>query len=424
MINFLFRGLIRDKQRSLFPIIIVAAGVMMTTWLFSWMLGVFNEIIEGGARFDTGHVKVTTRAYNEIASQMPNDLCLTEVHTLLNELDKDYPGYDWTPRIKFAGLADVPDENGETRAQAPVMGFAVDLLSDHSIEDERLQISKSIVRGSFPNSAGEIVISDELAQKLEVGIGETITLISVSANGGMAIHNFTLSGTVTFGMGALDRGAMIADISDIQYALDMENATGEILGFKKNLVFDQEQAVSIKEEFNKKMSNTEDEYSPYMITLLDQNGLGEYLVFAQAAGFLIVGIFVFAMSIVLWNTGLMSGIRRYGEVGIRLAMGETKSHIYKTMLVEAFLIGLMGSFIGTVIGVAGGYYFQEYGMDISGAFKNSTMMVNDVVRAQVTFTSYYIGFIPGVLAMLFGTAISGIGIFRRQTATLFKELEV
>lgn len=424
MIDFLFKGLIRDKQRSLFPIIIVAVGVMMTTWLFSWMLGVFNEIVEGGARFDTGHIKVTTAAYQEISSQMPNDLCLTEVNALMDSLNNDYPNYDWTPRIKFAGLIDMPDENGETRAQAPIVGFAADLLNENSTEDERLQISKSIVRGNSPKKGGEVVISDELAQKLEIEVGETVTLISVSANGGMAIQNFTLSGTVTFGMSALDRGAMITDISDIQYALDMENATSEILGFKKNQVFDQEEVVLLKAEFNNKYSHKEDEFSPYMITLLDQNGLGEYLFYAQSVGFLIVAIFVFAMSIVLWNTGLMSGIRRYGEVGIRLAMGETKNHIYKSLLIEALLIGLIGSVIGSAIGIGGAYYFQEYGMDISDSFKNSTMMVNDVIRAQVTITSYYIGFIPGVLAMLFGTAISGIGIFRRQTATLFKELEV
>jgi putative ABC transport system permease protein len=32
----------------------------------------------------------------------------------------------------------------------------------------------------------------------------------------------------------------------------------------------------------------------------------------------ISGVYRRVMSIVLWNTGLMSGIRRYGEMGIRL----------------------------------------------------------------------------------------------------------
>jgi len=41
----------------------------------------------------------------------------------------------------------------------------------------------------------------------------------------------------------------------------------------------------------------------------------------------------------------------------------------------------------------------------------------------VTWVSYIIGFIPGLLATLLGTAIAGLGIFRRRTATLMKEFE-
>ena len=42
---------------------------------------------------------------------------------------------------------------------------------------------------------------------------------------------------------------------------------------------------------------------------------------------------------------------------------------------------------------------------------------------SVTPLSFVIGFFPGMLATFFGTAISGIGIYKRQTSQLFKELE-
>ena len=55
--------------------------------------------------------------------------------------------------------------------------------------------------------------------------------------------------------------------------------------------------------------------------------------------------------------------------------------------------------------------------------KGATLMLPTVIRAQITPFTYVIGFIPGMLATFFGTAISGIGIFKRQTSQLFKELE-
>jgi putative ABC transport system permease protein len=49
-------------------------------------------------------------------------------------------------------------------------------------------------------------------------------------------------------------------------------------------------------------------------------------------------------------------------------------------------------------------------------------MIEETVRARVTSTSWVLGFVPGLAATLLGTGISGIDIFRRQTAQLAKEL--
>jgi putative ABC transport system permease protein len=67
---------------------------------------------------------------------------------------------------------------------------------------------------------------------------------------------------------------------------------------------------------------------------------------------------------------------------------------------------------------------QTYGIDISATMKGASVMMPSVIRARITYADFYIGFIPGVVSMMIGTALAGIGIFKRQTAQLFKELEV
>ena len=114
MIKFLIKGMLRDHHRSLFPIIVVAFGVLLTTVIYSYINGEMNDLIDSNARFDTGHLKVMTRSYNDLVSQVPNDLALTGVESISRSLNKKYPEYDWTSRIRFIGLLDVPDENGET----------------------------------------------------------------------------------------------------------------------------------------------------------------------------------------------------------------------------------------------------------------------------------------------------------------------
>jgi putative ABC transport system permease protein len=116
-------------------------------------------------------------------------------------------------------------------------------------------------------------------------------------------------------------------------------------------------------------------------------------------------------------------MRRYGEVGIRLAMGEDKGHTYRSMIYEAVMIGLAGSVVGTVIGLFLAWLLQKYGIDISGIMQGSALMMPTVIRANINPVDYYLGFIPGLISTVVGTMLSGIGIYKRQTARLFKELE-
>ena len=55
---------------------------------------------------------------------------------------------------------------------------------------------------------------------------------------------------------------------------------------------------------------------------------------------------------------------------------------------------------------------QVKGFNIGGMLKNNSIMIDNIVRAQVTPSSYIVGFLPGMLATLCGTALSGIGIIQ------------
>jgi putative ABC transport system permease protein len=424
MIKFLFKGILNDKCRSLLPIIVVSLGVALTVLLHGWITGVLGDSIEMNASFNSGHLKVMSRAYAKDDSQMPNDLALLGADALVDTLNSDYPNLDWVRRIRFGGLIDFPDAKGETRAQGPVVGWAIDLFAPGSTEIERFNLKKAILTGKIPSKPGEALITSDFASKFKVKAGDSFTLFGTTMDGGMAFRNFKVSGTVSFGSSALDRGAIIADISDIRKALGMEGAAGEILGYFNEGVYDDGKATTLMNNFNNKYIADKDEFAPTMIRLRDQGGMAEYLDIANAMGGIMVFIFVMAMSIVLWNAGLLGGLRRYKEFGVRLALGEEKKHIYTTLLYEGLLIGSIGSMVGTIIGLSVSYYLQVVGLDLGDMMKQATLMMPSVVKTRITPTAFYIGFIPGVFSMVLGNALAGIAIYKRNTAQLFKELEV
>ncbi len=424
MIKFLLKGILRDKSRSLLPIIVISLGVFLTIFMSGWMKGIFTDMVDMNAKFTTGHIKIMTRAYAENEKQIPNDLALLDAENWMQKLNTEYPDVEWVQRIHFGGLIDVPDANGETRAQGPAMGKAVDLFSENTNEPERMNITKSLVKGVMPSKSGEALISDEFAERFGVKLGDKVTIFGSTMYGSMMFQTFDVTGTISFGISMLDRGAIIVDIKDAQKALDMEDASSEILGYFKGSSYDDIRADSLKADFNGKYSNIDDEYSPQMFKLTEQGILKEMLDRGENMTSIMVFIFIIAMSIVLWNTGLLGGLRRYSEYGVRLALGEEKGHIYKTIIIEAIIIGFIGSVVGTILGVGACYYLQENGIDFSAMMKNVDMMMPPVYRAIVTPDLFYVGFIPGLVAMTLGNALAGYAIYKRKTATLFKELEV
>tara|TARA_B100001989_G_C24535267_1_gene463958 strand:+ start:45 stop:1319 length:1275 start_codon:yes stop_codon:yes gene_type:complete len=424
MIKFLLKGILRDKSKSLIPVCVISLGVFITVFMSGFVDGVLSEMISSNANLDTGHLKVMTKPYNENKDQLPNDLALLEIDLLIDSLESEYPNLEWVPRIKFGGILDVPGVNGETIIQGPGIGLGLSILGEDKGEIERLSIQKSIVRGSMPENPNEILLSEVFSKKLKINPGDEVTFFGSTMEGSMVFESFVMSGTVMFGNPVLDRSTFIVDFKKTQMILDMENGSSELLAYFKTDFYDDKTALKIESNFNKKYLKSEDEFAPIILSLRNQNDLGATLDLVDSFSFIFISIFVIAMSLVLWNTGLIGGLRRYQEFGIRLALGESKKHVYSLLIIESIIIGFIGSTFGTGLGFILCYYMQETGIDISEALTNSVVIIPSVLKAKVSSNLLYLGYIPGLISIVFGTALAGRGIFKRNTSKLFKELEV
>ena len=426
MIKFLTKGIIRDRSRSLFPILVVTLTVAMIVLFSGFLSGIMNSMFLDSAVVSTGHVKIMTQAYHDEIQLLPNDLALLETDQIIQKLNKEYPDYFWTPRITFGGLLDVPDENGETKNQGPVFALGVDFLSPNSQQIEIWKLEKRLVKGRLPKSGEEVLLSTNLSEKLKVHIGEKVTFIGTTMHNAFTTYNFNVVGTFNLNLGPVDKQIMLVDISGARLALDMENASSEILGFNNTLNYEDEKVVAFRSQFNETNRDSTDVFSPVMLALRDANQMGTMVDFSNAAMAVLLTIFLVIVMIVLWNMGLMNGLRRYGEIGMRLAIGESKGQVFRSLIIESVIIGLIGTTIGTGLGLGLTYYMQEVGLDYSAAMESLTstdIIMSNVFYAQVTPELYYIGFIPGVLATVLGTMMAGRAVYKREMAQLFKEME-
>ena len=426
MIKFLTKGLLRDRTRSFFPILIITLSVAIVVFASGFMRGTMNSMLLDTAVILTGHEKIVTRAYHEESMLMPNDLALFEIDKLIEKLEKEHPNFFWTPRILFAGLLDVPDEKGETKSQGPVIAMGIDFFSKGSRQVEIWELERNLVSGTLPINNDDALISSKLAEKLNVLVGEQVTFIGSTMDNAFTTYNFNIVGTFNLKKGQTDRQMMLVDISGAREALDMENAASAIFGFTHDLYYDDAAVVSLRTNYNNIESDSLDIFSPFMLALRDGNQMGTVVDMSNAMLAIMGSVFLVIVMVVLWNMGLMNGLRRYGEVGLRLAIGEPKGHVYRSLITEAVIIGLFGTVIGTGLGLSITYYVQENGIDYTKgieALSNTSMVMPNVFYAQVTPDLIYIGFFPGILATVFGTMLAGLAIYKREMSQLFKELE-
>ena len=246
MIKFLSKGLMRDRTRSFFPLLVISLTVALVVFGSGFMRGIMNSMLLDTAVILTGHEKIVTLAYNEENQLMPNDLALLDSDELIEKLEVEYPEFFWTPRITFAGLLDVPDKNGETKTQGPVIAMGIDFFSKESRQVEIWELEKNIVQGTLPTLQNEAIISSKLANQLNVSIGEKVTFIGSTMDNAFATYNFDIVGTFNLRKGQTDKQMMLVDISGARNALDMNNAASAIFGFYHDLYYDDKKTVDIR----------------------------------------------------------------------------------------------------------------------------------------------------------------------------------
>ncbi len=431
MIRWVLQGILRDKNRSLFPFLVVTAGVALVVFTFGFMEGIFMGMIDSTANLDTGHLRLVNKPFYDEEHLNPMDRALTGQNETRNWLIANSdPKIKWAPRIRWGAIADVPDENGETRSQTPIIGMALDLLSPDSRELERLDLKNSLLDGRLPEAAKEILLGYELARTLDVELEQTITLLGQTFDGGLATDNYTVVGFVRFGVFAMDKKMALIDLADAQDSFYMEDTVTDWLGFLPSHVAYKDYKnfkVALQSRLSDLILHPPKDWAkddiPIVMSVLDQRNLDNLVNVFEMIKKIFVGIIVLLMVLVLWNAGLLNGIHRYGELGLLLAMGQTHAKLVWLLGIEAFAIGVLGALAGSLIGGGVVYYLQEVGINMGDAFAQTGMMMNDVMRGRVTAESFLLGAGPGIIASVLGSLFASVALFQRSEANLFRELE-
>ena len=260
--------------------------------------------------------------------------------------------------------------------------------------------------GRAPERDGEVMVDTATAERAGYEVGDDISLVTT---GDTPEINAELVGTMTFGEGGMaGASVVIFDTKTMQkYFMDGKDEYSSVWVTAKDGVSQQElltQAEPLVPEGYKGWTGKG-------LAEENQDDVQQALGFITTFLLVFAGIALFVGSFLIINTFSIIVAQRGRELALLRAIGASKRQVVRSVLLEAFLIGVVGATLGLLLGVvlAMGIkaLFATIGLDLSGSglvFAPRTVIAAYAVGILVTMVAAWVparraGSVPPVAAM-------------------------
>ena len=176
-----------------------------------------------------------------------------------------------------------------------------------------------------------------------VGIGDKVVVMANTPNGDIGSDLFRVAGIFQTVSTEFDKTTIYIPIKTAQKMLEIDSHIYEYA----IILNDYHNVDKIKSELESKLSNKYEvlSYKDLLPMLIYQMDLYDQTMWIF---YMIVGL---ALIFGIVNTMLMSVFERINEIGVLMAIGMKNSRIFLMFVLEAFLIGVIGTILGLALGL-------------------------------------------------------------------------
>jgi len=266
-------------------------------------------------------------------------------------------------------------------------------------ERTTFDLAQHLQEGRFLSETTQrgVVLGQKLARSLQAQIGSEIVVVVQAADGSLGNDLYTVTGILKAAGDSIDRNAALIHAADFVELFVSGERIHEVALNSRGMVSPEGLtallSIAAPEEEIKSWRQLMPEVSD-MINLFDAFIWIFGLIFLLAAG---MGVM---------NTMLMATYERIREFGILKALGATPWGIIRDVAAEALVLAVLGTALGTILGLSGSYYLQEVGLDLSifaGTYSVGGVAFDPIWRATI---SPKMVFIPVVLMLIIGLVAS------------------
>ena len=350
-----WRNIWRNKRRSIITIVSITFAVFLACIMRSMQLGSYERMIENAARFYTGYIQIHQNGYWDdkiIDNSFEYDEGL--ISTIENTKGVEVA----VPRVESFALA----AYGTKTKGAMILGVVPDK------EDQLTKVRDKLVEGSYLKEDDKsVLIGQGLSEYLNIGLGDTLVLISQGYHGANAAGIYPVAGIVKFPVPTQNKQTVYMPLKEAQWFYSLENQLTSI-----SLVIDKADRVDkIVSDISSKVDTEALEIMGWKELMPD---LVQGIEIDNISGKVMLWILYSVIGFGMFGTYLMMTAERMYEFGVMMSVGMKRIIMQFTIFLEMVMMTSIGVLFGIGISLPILIYYFNNPIYFSGesaeAFEN------------------------------------------------------
>ena len=348
MTTMAWRNIWRQRRRTWLTASAIAFGSVLVIFVLCINFGAYAIIIDFSLRIFPGHAQIQIKDYQD---KHRMHMTIDHAGELADKLRRSGRYNAVTVRAQGFVLA----SSAERSYGASIVGVQPD-------SENKVSLIPGLVKeGRFlsANDALEAFIGSSLARNLKVKPGDELTVLGAGKDGSVAASILTVAGIFKSGSSEIDRYFIEIPLGTFQDIFGMGNSAHSIAIIGD----DPQNQVPMLFELHRDIGDGNlvvlgwEQLLPGLKEGLDIDRIGDWIFTAILLLIIIFSIF---------NTFLMSILERTREFGLMLALGAGPRRITGVVMMESFLLTLIGVILGTLLGTALVLYLKQVGLSFEG----------------------------------------------------------
>jgi ABC-type lipoprotein release transport system permease subunit len=315
-----FKDLSKRRRETMMVILAITIGVVGPLFTTALNNGMQDAFVGNTVNVYTGHLQIQPNTGDSVISKSQSVLSkVTGIKGIVGAAPRMNGGVELESRTEKIGIA--------------IFGIKP------SLEEKASTLARTVERGEFldDKDKNELLIGTSLSEMIKVDVGDTVMLQYQNREP----VKFRIKGIISTGTFELDRYAIIGTYDTVKELIEKEDASNIIIRLE-NPDESLRYKLILQKETTLPNVKTWQELSAGMAGMIETFGV----ISTMTSG---VSVFVaaIAISLIIYTT-VKNKIR---EIGVLKAIGARGEMIMRIYLAEAIFIGVIGTSLGTIIGL-------------------------------------------------------------------------